>query len=151
MPGSLITEQGLAWNAATPSPHTHLVRYLAGGQSLLETVTRTMAGVTGALASYTVMAAIWTWDLSHFHDNREVSTAASHCAGDLQVSFKILTINRFGNMLQVSIPAGIMIELLGSLICFLSGLLMEDIPSLATRPRLSLGLDSVLSVSLVSY
>ena len=42
-----------------------------------------------------------------------------------------------------------MIELLGSLICFLSGPLMEDIPSLATRPRLSLGLDSVLSVSLV--
>lgn len=43
-----------------------------------------------------------------------------------------------------------MIELLGSLICFLSGPLMEDIPSLAIRPRLSLGLDSVLSVSLVS-
>ena len=42
-----------------------------------------------------------------------------------------------------------MIELLGSLICFLSAPLMEDIPSLATRPRLSLGLDSVLSVSLV--
>ena len=67
------------------------------------------------------------------------------------MSFNMLTINRFGNMLQVSIPAGIMIELLGSLICFLSGLLMEDIPSLANRPRLSLGLDSVLSVSLVSY
>ena len=43
-----------------------------------------------------------------------------------------------------------MIELLGSLICFLSGPLMEDIPSLAIRPRLSLGLDSVLSVSLVN-
>ena len=43
-----------------------------------------------------------------------------------------------------------MIELLGSLICFLSGPLMEDIPSLAIRPRLSLGLDSILSVSLVS-
>ena len=42
-----------------------------------------------------------------------------------------------------------MIELLGSLICFLSGPLMEDIPSLAIRPRLSLGLDSVLSISLV--
>jgi len=129
----VLVWQGLAWSDASPSPHTHLVRYLAGSQSLVETAARTGAGLTGALASYTVMAAVWTWDLSHFHDNRELSTAASHCTGDL----------------QVSIPTGMMIELLGSLICFLSGPLMEDIPSLATRPRLSLGLDSVLSVSLV--
>ena len=67
---------------------------MAGGQSLVETAARTVAGVTGALASYSVMAALWTWDLSHFHDNRELSTAASHCAGDLQVSFNMVT-NRF--------------------------------------------------------
>ena len=70
---------------------------MAGGQSLVETAARTVAGVTGALASYTVMAAVWTWDLSHFHDNRELSTAASHCAGDLQVSFNMVT-SRFNNI-----------------------------------------------------
>ena len=144
-----MCDQGLAWGDASPSPHSHLVRYWSGAQSLGHTVARTAAGVTGALASYTVMAALWTWDISHFHDNREVSTAASHCAGDLQVRFIMLCQTCFLTKLQVSIPAGMMIELLGSLICFLSGPLMEDIPSLATRPRLSLGLDSVLSVSLV--
>ena len=70
---------------------------MAGDQSLVETAARTAAGVTGALASYTVMAAVWTWDLSHFHDNRELSTAASHCAGDLQVSFNMVT-NWFKNL-----------------------------------------------------
>ena len=63
----------------------------------METAARTGAGLTGALASYTVMAAVWTWDLSHFHDNRELSTAASHCTGDLQVSFNMVT-NRFSNL-----------------------------------------------------
>ena len=92
----MITDQGLAWGDASPSPHSHLVRYWAGSQSLGETVARTVAGVTGALASYSVMAALWTWDLSHFHDNREVSTAASHCAGDLQVRF-IIMINKINN------------------------------------------------------
>ena len=92
----MITDQGLVWGDASPSPHSHLVRYWAGSQSLGETAARTVAGVTGALASYSVMAALWTWDLSHFHDNREVSTAASHCAGDLQVRF-IIMINKINN------------------------------------------------------
>ena len=87
--------QGLAWADATPSPHTHLLRYWVGGQSLVETTARTLAGVTGALASYTVMAALWTWDLSHFHHNRELSTASSHCAGDLQVRSVYCLLIRF--------------------------------------------------------
>jgi len=129
----VLVWQGLAWGGATPSPHTHLVNWWAGQQSLLVTGARTIAGASGALSSFTLMSILWTYDMSHFHEDREKQTSAGHCGDDL----------------QVSLTMGMMIEMAGSLVCFLSASIMSDIPQLSSKPLLSLSLDSVLGVGLV--
>ena len=51
--------------------------------------------------------------------------------------------------LQVSLVTGVVVELLGTLCCGLSGLLILDSASLSCRPRLASGLDSLVGVMLV--
>merc|ERR1719291_551171 len=130
---TVLVWQGLAWAAASPSPHTQLVHWAGGHQSLAAALLRSAAGLAGALASYTAMAAVWRWDLSHFHEGREVAAAGGQCAGDL----------------QVSLAAGALVELLGSLLCFLAGAVLAELPSTAARPQLSLGLESAAGVAAV--
>ena len=130
---TVLVWQGLAWAAASPSPHTQLVHWAGGHQTLAAALLRSAAGLAGALASYTAMAAVWRWDLSHFHEGRELAAAGGQCAGDL----------------QVSLAAGALVELLGSLLCFLAGAVLADLPSTAARPQLSLGLESAAGVAAV--
>ena len=42
-----------------------------------------------------------------------------------------------------------MIELVGSMMCFMIGSLLLDIPQLETRPKMTMAIDSVLGVMLV--
>ena len=125
--------QGMSWAGSTPSTHTHLVRYMSQCQSLYHTVTRSLAGATGALLSYSAMSVVWQYDLSHYHDDREMVTAAGHCNDDL----------------QVSVPAGVLIEMLGSTICFMTGSLLVDMPVTGDNPTLALSVDSIVGVGMV--
>ena len=48
---------------------------------------------------------------------------------------------------QVSLAAGALVELLGSLLCFLAGAVLAELPSTAARPQLSLCLESAAGVT----
>jgi len=125
--------QGVGWVGASPSPHSHLVRWQSGNQSLLEAAIRSASGCVGALLSFSVISVLWKFDLSHFHQGREINTSSLKCNDDLQVSMEI----------------GIMVELLGSMLCFMIGSVLLDIPQLVTRPKMVMAIDSVLGVMLV--
>ena len=43
----IIFLQGVGWVGASPSPHSHLVRWQSGNQSLLETGLRSGSGCVG--------------------------------------------------------------------------------------------------------
>ena len=76
---------------------------------------------------------IWLHDLSHYHDQRELSTAAPHCLEEL----------------QVPLYSGVLVEAAGTCAGLISGLILLDTPRLAQRPHLLLGLDALVAVVLV--
>jgi len=125
--------QGVGWVGASPSPHSHLVRWQSGNQSLLETGLRSGSGCVGALLSFSVITILWKFDLSHFHEDREIYSSSLKCNDDLQVSME----------------KGVIIEMIGSMMCFMIGSLLLDIPQLETRPKMTMAIDSVLGVMLV--
>ena len=76
---------------------------------------------------------IWLRDLSHYHDQRELSTAAPHCLEEL----------------QVPLYSGVLVEAAGTCAGLISGLILLDTPHFAQRPHLLLGLDALVAVVLV--
>ena len=125
--------QAISWGDATANPYSHLLRWQAGSQTALQSLVRVTAGAAGALSSYLVLAPLWKYELSHFHEGRADRSATGSCGDDL----------------QVSMISGIFVELLGTLFCFLSGSVLSDLPQLKTKPLLITCLDNVVGVALV--
>ena len=129
---TVILWQGLSWSECSPSPASHLVSWRSGGQSLPWCMLRSVAGLAGALLSHRVISLVWSYDLSHYHDNRELVTGSGHCMDEL----------------QVSLPAGVLVEAMGAL----TGLIIE-LWLLETRvsafPLLGFSLNSAVAVTLV--
>ena len=130
---TVLVWQSLAWGDSSPSASSHLVRWSSGGQSASHGLARTLAGTTGALSSYLVMSLLWQLELSLHHEDRELLTSSRKCSDDL----------------QVSVVTGLVVEMTGTLCCGLTGLLLSDIASLRSRPRLASGLESLAGVLLV--
>jgi len=129
----VLTWQALSWGSSTANPYGHLLRWSGGGEVWWETLTRVVAGTVGALTSYTLIAQVWEMEMSHFHSGRAHRSAAGVCGSDL----------------QVSVVAGVLVELLGTLACFLAGSLLADVPQLKDKPFARTALDSAASVALV--
>jgi len=125
--------QAISWGDATANPYSHLLQWYSGSQSTLHSIVRVLAGSAGALSSYLLLAPLWQYELSHFHAGRAGNNAAGACGDDL----------------QVSMLAGLGVELLGTLGCFLSGSILSDIPHLKTNPLLVTLLDNIVGVALV--
>jgi len=125
--------QAISWGDATANPYSHLLRWHAGSQTGLQSLVRVGAGAAGALSSYLVLAPLWKYELSHFHEGRADRSATGACGDDL----------------QVSMMSGVVVELLGTLCCFLSGSVLSDLPLLKTKPLLVTLLDNVVGVALV--
>ena len=79
------------------------------------------------------MSLLWQLELSLHHEDREVLTSSRKCSDDL----------------QVSVVTGLVVEMTGTLLCGLTGLLLSDLPSLRARPRLATALESLAGVLLV--
>jgi len=129
----MLVWRGLSWGDATANPYSHLLRWQAGSQTAVQATARVAAGAAGALASYLVLAKLWRYELSHFHEGRADRYAAVSCGDDL----------------QVSVISGTLVELLGTLLCFISGFVLSDLPQLQTKPLLISCFDSAVIVALV--
>jgi len=129
----VLSWQAISWGDATANPYGHLLRWQEGSQSAVQTIVRVGAGAAGALSSYMVLAPLWKYELSHFHEGRADRSATGSCGDDL----------------QVSLLYGTFIELLGTLLCFISGFLLSDLPQLKTKPLLITLLDNAVGVALV--
>ena len=130
---TVLVWQSLAWGDSSPSASSHLVRWSSGGQPASHCLARTMAGTLGALSSYLLMSPLWQLELSQLHEDREVLTSSRKCSEDL----------------QVSVPAGLVVEMTGTLACGLTSLLLSDLPRLRARPRLATALEAAAGVLLV--
>jgi len=129
----VLVWQAISWGDATANPYSHLLRWMGGSQTAVQTVVRLAAGSSGALTSYLVLAPLWNYGLSHFHEGRADRSATGACGDDL----------------QVSLLYGSFVELLGTLLCFLSGSILSDLPQLQSKPLLVTCLDNVVGVALV--
>jgi len=129
----ILTWQAISWGDATANPYNHLLRWQSGSQPALHSLVRVLAGAVGALSSYMVLAPVWKYELSHFHEGRADRSATGSCGDDLQVSLVV----------------GTFVELLGTLFCFLSGTLLSEVPQLKTRPLMITLLDNAVGVALV--
>ena len=129
---TVIVWQGLSWSGCSPSPSSHLVSWRSGGQSLVWCILRSAAGLSGAILSHRVISQVWMYDLSHYHDDRELLTGAGHCMDEL----------------QVSLPVGVVVEGAGALTGLLIEFWLQD-TRLATSPLLGLSLNSAVAVLLV--
>eukprot|EP00092_Neocalanus_flemingeri_P000312 GFUD01000334.1.p1 GENE.GFUD01000334.1~~GFUD01000334.1.p1 ORF type:complete len:305 (-),score=94.85 GFUD01000334.1:104-1018(-) len=130
---TVLVWQAISWGDATANPYSHLLRWQAGTQPAVQAVVRVAAGAAGALSSYMMLAPLWKYELSHFHQGRADRSATGSCGDDL----------------QVSMISGTLVELLGTLLCFLSGFLLSDLPQLKTKPLLITCLDNAVGVALV--
>jgi len=125
--------QAISWGDATANPYSHLLRWQAGLQGISHTLIRICAGAAGALASLLILAPVWMMELSHFHQGRAEKSATGHCGDDL----------------QVSLTEGVVVELVGTLFCLLSGSILSDVPKLRNHPLLVTILDNAVGVALV--
>jgi len=129
----VLVWQALSWGDASANPYSHLLRWKAGLQTFSQTIIRICAGAGGALASLLVLAPVWMLELSHFHQGRAESSATGHCGDDVKVSLTV----------------GLIVELLGTLFCFLSGSILSDVPKLREHPLLVTLLDQAVGTALV--
>lgn len=129
----VIVWQSLSWGDSTANPNGHLLRWRVGGESGLMSAGRLLSGTAGALASYSIISLVWDLEWSHFHTGRTAKSAAGVCGSDL----------------QVSIMAGALIEMFGTLTCSLIGNLLQDTPQLKSKPLLTTCLDAAANVAMV--
>ena len=130
---TVLLWQSLAWGDSSPSACRHLVSWRSGVLPASHCLARSLAGSLGALSSYLLMSPLWQLELSLLHEDREVATSSSKCSDDL----------------QVSVAAGLVVEMTGSLCCGLTALLLSDLPRLRARPLLATALDCLAGVLLV--
>lgn len=130
---AVLVWQSISWGDSTANPYGHLLRWWEGGEPLHVTGLRILAGAAGALASFSIIAPIWQLELSHFHQDRAHNSSRGVCGTDL----------------QISVLSGLLVELFGTLACFLSGSLLQDLPPLSSRPLLVTCLDNAVGVALV--
>eukprot|EP00092_Neocalanus_flemingeri_P004624 GFUD01004983.1.p1 GENE.GFUD01004983.1~~GFUD01004983.1.p1 ORF type:complete len:294 (-),score=63.28 GFUD01004983.1:286-1167(-) len=129
----LLVWRALSWGDATANPYSHLLRWQAGTQPAVQAIVRMSAGAAGALSSYMVLATLWKYELSHFHEGRALRISTNSCQDDL----------------QVSMISGTFVELLGTLLCFLASFLLSDLPQLRAKPLLITCLDNAVVVGMV--